>query len=194
MEKTKKSRKFEIMVFALATILGINLVCTIVLWQAYDRTRFDYETTRMLLQDLMRTVQATSQYVAVGNITLKFQPYLPIQKVSGTMITYLLGFVTVTNLTNIVVRPLTLVVTFEPNVTYPEWGEVTYEYTDAQTLEIPPGLNEVLMPWGAFPVTLKGFRSGDVINWDMTVTAIVQWTGIEVTRVSVEVTFKLIVQ
>ena len=194
MEETKKSRKFEIAVFALAAMLGVNLVCTVVLWQAYNEVSFHYETTSLLLQDLMRTVQATSQYVAVGNITLKFQPYLPVQKVSGAMITYLLGFVTVTNLTNIVVRPLTLVVTFEPNVTYPEWGNVTYEYTDVQSLEIPPGLDEVLMPWGAFPVTLQGFRSGDVINWDMTVTATVQWSGIEVTRVSVEVTFKLIVQ
>jgi len=194
MEETKKSRKFEIAVFALAAMLGVNLVCTVVLWQAYNEVSFHYETTSLLLQDLMRTVQATSQYVAVGNITLKFQPYLPVQKVSGAMITYLLGFVTVTNLTNIVVRPLTLVVTFEPNVTYPEWGQVTYEYTDVQSLEIPPGLDEVLMPWGAFPVTLQGFRSGDVINWDMTVTATVQWSGIEVTRVSVEVTFKLIVQ
>jgi hypothetical protein len=115
------------------------------------------------------------------------------QTVPANVITYLLGFVTVTNLTNIIARPLTLTVTFEPNVTYPEWGNVTYEYTDYQTLEIPPGLNDVMMPWGAFPVTLTGFHSGDVITWDMNVTAVAEWMGIEVTRVSVMVTFKLIV-
>jgi hypothetical protein len=49
------------------------------------------------------------------------------------------------------------------------------------------------MPWGAFPVTLEGFHKGDVINWDMTVTAYAEWMGIEVARVSLMVTFKLVV-
>ena len=192
-EERRGKRSQTIAIFALATIVGVNLVFSAVLWQAYEKTKFDYETTMITLRDLINRVQATSQYVAVGNITLRFQPYMQTQTVPANVITYLLGFVTVTNLTNIIARPLTLTVTFEPNVTYPEWGNVTYEYTDYQTLEIPPGLNDVMMPWGAFPVTLTGFHSGDVINWDMKVTAIAEWMGIEVTRVSVMVTFKLIV-
>jgi hypothetical protein len=192
-EEGKRKISQTIAIFVLAAILGINLVISAVLWQAYEKTKSDYEATTIALKDLTNRVQATSQYVAIGNITLKFQPYMQIQKVPGNVITYLLGFVTITNLTNIIARPLTLMVTFEPNVTYPEWGSVTYEYTDFQTLEIPPGLNDVMMPWGAFPVTLTGFRSGDVVNWDMNVSAIVEWMGIEVVKVSMMVTFKLIV-
>ena len=194
MEEERKSKKLYIIaIFGLATIVGVNLVFTATLWQAYESTKFDYQTTMLTLRSLMSRVQATSQYVAVGNITLRFQPYMPTQTVSGTMITYVLGFVSVSNLTNIVARPLTLTVTFEPNVTYPDWGNVNYEYTDAQTLEIPPGLDDVLMPWGAFPVTLEGFHKGDEINWDMIVTAYAEWMGIEVARVSLMVTFKLVV-
>jgi hypothetical protein len=194
MEEERKSKKlYTIAIFGLATIVGVNLVFTATLWQAYESTKFDYDTTMLTLRSLMNRVQATSQYVAVGNITLRFQPYMPTQTVSGTIITYLLGFVSVSNLSNIIARPLTLTVTFEPNVTYPEWGNVTYEYTDIQTLEIPPRLDDVLMPWGAFPVTLTGFRKGDVINWNMIVTAYAEWVGIEVARVSLKVTFKLVV-
>jgi hypothetical protein len=194
MEEERKSKKlYTIAIFGLATIVGVNLVFTATLWQAYESTKFDYDTAMLTLRSLMNRVQATSQYVAVGNITLRFQPYMPTQTVSGTIITYLLGFVSVSNLTNIIARPLTLTVTFEPNVTYPDWGNVTYEYTDIQTLEIPPGLDDVLMPWGAFPVTLEGFHKGDVINWDMIVTAYAEWMGIEVARVSLMVTFKLVV-
>lgn len=147
----------------------------------------------MTLQDLLGRVQATSQYIAIGNITLTFTPYMQIQKVSGTAITYLLGFVNISNLTNIIARPLVLTVTFEPNLTYPEWGSVTYDFTDVQALEIPPSLDVVMMPWGAFPVTLQGFVKGDVILWQMTVTAVAEWMGLEVARVQLEVTFKLVV-
>lgn len=193
MEEGKGKRTQTIVIFALATIVGVNLIFTGVLWQAYEKTRLDYETAQITLRNLLNQVRATSYYVAVGNVTLRFQPYMQTQYVSGTAITYLLGFVTVTNLTNIIARPLTLTVTFEPNVTYPEHGTVTYEYTDVQSLEIPPGLNDVMMPWGAYPITLQGFKSGDEITWDMIVTAVADWMGIEVARVSVTVTFKLIV-
>lgn len=164
-----------------------------ILWQAYQTTAFELKTTQMTLQDLLGRVQATSQYIAIGNITLTFTPYMQIQKVSGTAITYLLGFVNISNLTNIIARPLVLTVTFEPNLTYPEWGSVTYDFTDVQALEIPPSLDVVMMPWGAFPVTLQGFVKGDVILWQMTVTAVAEWMGLEVARVQLEVTFKLVV-
>ncbi len=109
------------------------------------------------------------------------------------MITYLVGFVNISNLTNVIARPLTLIVEFFPNVTYPEHGTVTYEYTDVQVLEIPPELDTVLMPWGCFPLTIEGFKSEDEIIWEMDVIATCQWAGTEVTRVSLKVTFKLIV-
>lgn len=193
-EEGRKRRSLQtVAIFALATIIGINLLFTTVLWQAYEATREDYAYAKMMFNTLLRHVRAASQYVTVGNVTLKFQPFPEVQYVSGTTITYVLGFVTVSNLTNIIARPLTLTVLFVPNVTYPEWGRVTYEYTDFQVLEIPPGLDEVMMPWGAFPITLEGFTSGDIILWTMEITAIAKWVDLEVARVSLTVTFKLIV-
>jgi len=192
-EERKTSTRNTIIIFALATVVGINLVFSGILWQAYQSTAFDLKTTQIALQDLLGNVQATSQYIAIGNITLSFTPYMPVQRVSGTTITYLLGFVNISNLTNIIARPLVLTVMFEPNVTYPEEGSVTYDYTDVQALEIPPGLDVVMMPWGAFPVTLQGFVKGDEIIWEMTVTAVAEWIGHEVARLQLVVTFKLVV-
>jgi len=192
-EGWRRKRRNEIITLSLIAVVGVNLVFTFVLYDAYEKTRMDYEVTNALFKSLLSQVHATSQYVTVGNITLRFQPYMQNQYVSGNTITYLLGFVTVTNLTNIVARPLTLTVLFEPNVTYPEWGNITYDYTNIQVLEVPPGVNDVMMPWGAFPVTLVGFRKGDVIIWDMWITATATWVNIEVTKVSMMVTFKLIV-
>jgi len=169
------------------------MVVTGFLWVAYERTTFDLENTNIILKELQRTIQSTARYVTVGNITLTFIPYNPVQTVPPNVITYLVGFVQISNLTNIMARPLTLTVQFVPNVTYPEYGNVTYEYTDVQLLEIPPELDMVMMPWGAFPVALQGFKSGDEILWKMDVTAICQWAGTEVTRVMLTVTFKLIV-
>lgn len=147
----------------------------------------------MVLRNLLEQVQATSQYVAVGNITLRFQPYQPVQTIPGSTITYILGFVTVSNLTNIIARPLTLSVLFEPNVTYPEWGNFTYDYTDSQVLDIPPTLDVVQIPWGSFPIRATGFRKGDVIIWDMKITAVTEWIGHEVGRVELSVQYRFIV-
>jgi len=129
--------------------------------------------------------------VTIGNITLTFIPYNPVQTVPPNVITYLVGFVQISNLTNIIARPLTLIVQFMPNVTYPQYGNVTYEYTQIQTLEIPPELDVVMMPFGVFPLTLTGFKSGDEIRFDIEVIATASWMGTEVTRVSLTATFKL---
>lgn len=163
------------------------------LWTAYERTSVDLQTTNALLRDLQNRVQATARYMTVGNITLTFIPYNPVQTVPANVITYLVGFVQISNLTNIVARPLTLIVQFVPNVTYPEYGNVTYEYTDVQVLEIPPTLDVVMMPFGVFPLQLMNFTKGDEIIFNIEVIAICQWIGTEVTRVSLTATFKLIV-
>lgn len=193
MTEEKRGINQTVVTFALVAVILVNLVVTAFLWNAYEGTQREQQQMLTLWQDLLTRVQSTAKYVAVGNISLIFVPYLETQVVSGTTITYLVGFVTISQLTNIVARPITLNVFFTPNVTAPEYGNVTYEYTDVQTLEIPPELDEVLMPWGAFPVTLEGFRSGDEIIWDMKVEAVVTWIGTEVTRISVDVTYKFTV-
>lgn len=193
MTEEKRGINQTVVTFALVAIILVNVVVTAFLWNAYEGTQKEQQQMLTLWQDLLTRVQSTAKYVAVGNISLTFIPYMETQVVSGTTITYLVGFVTISQLTNIVARPITLNVFFTPNVTAPEYGNVTYEYTQVQTLEIPPELDEILMPWGAFPVTLEGFRSGDEIIWDMVVEARVEWVGIFVTSVKVEVQYKLIV-
>jgi len=108
-------------------------------------------------------------------------------------ITYLVGFVQISKLNNIIARPLTLIVDFTPNLTYPEYGNVTYEFTQTQTLEIPPELDAVMMPFGVFPLQITGFKAGDEILFDIEITATVQWVGTEVTRGSITARFTLMV-
>lgn len=163
------------------------------LWFAYDQTHFDLQLTNSMLRDLQSRIQTTARYVTVGNITLTFIPYNPVQTVPPNIITYLVGFVQISNLTNIIARPLTLTVQFVPNVTYPEYGNVTYEYTEIQTLEIPPELDVVMMPFGVFPLQLTGFRNGDEVRFSVEIISICQWMGTEVTRASLTAEFILVV-
>lgn len=205
---TSLKKRVRLLVAGLILLTVILLSVAFVSFQIYsqyDQTESELEQIRAQLADLQSRVLSTAKYVTTGNISLAFVPYQPMQHVSGTMITYLLGFVTVTNLTRIVARPLTLIVSFMPtitytmhnvtvgNTTYQTHGNVTYQYTPSQTLEIPPSLDQVLIPWGAFPLTLQNFTRGDVINWNMTVTAQVLWVGTLVTQAQLETNFKLIV-
>jgi hypothetical protein len=165
------------------------------MWDAYSKTEEQLSILQTTLEQLQQQVQTTAQYVAVGNISIAFTPFEREKVVPGTAITYLMGFVRVYDLKNIVVRPVTLIVTFTPEIITPynTTGEITYSHTDVQVLEIPPELDSVELPWGAFPVTLKGFVKGEEIYWKMNVTATAQWMGNDVTSISVTATYKFII-
>jgi len=182
------------LVYILVTVIGSALIVNYYLWAYYKDATSEIEDLKQRLDELEERVQASARYVKIGNITLQFDAFMPTKTVQGTTITYLMGFASVSNLTNIVVRPVTVEVLFEPNVTQIGDGTVTYDYTPSQVLEISsPELDRFDFPWGAFPVTLEGFRKGNEIEWDMKVTAIVLWMGNEVSRVSLDVQYRLIV-
>lgn len=185
---------------ALCACLGISLFSVYVVWNAYTDTQTRLDASDLALSrfsqqlgNLSQQLQAAAQYVTVGNITLSFAPWEPVQTISGNIVTYLLGFATVSNLTNIAARPLTLTLSFQPRVRWTGRGNVTYIYTPSQTLAIPPSLDLVQVPWGAFPVTIQGFEPGDEIDWTMTVKATVYWLGNLVTQAKLTATFKLFV-
>lgn len=192
--QNKKVGMRDLISFALAILVASLLFVTYELNLSYTETNKQLKRVTEDLEELRIRVEATSTYVTIGNITLEFEALRPVQYVSANTITFLLGFLTVKNLTNIVARPITLTVTFSPNVTYPDYGKLTYEYTDVQSLQIPPQLDEVLMPWGAFPINISEFQKGDVILWFMRITATCTWIGNPIVETYVDVTFKLIVK
>jgi hypothetical protein len=163
---------------------------------AYNENKLTLQAAKIALDKLNEKVESTAQYVAAGNITLAFQPFQEVQTISGSSITYLIGFVTVSNLNNIVARPLELFISFDPQIEYTSTtGEehISYDYTPYQSLIIPPTLDSAQVPWGAYPITITGFEPGTEIDWNMEITATASWVDTEVSRVSLMVTFKLIV-
>jgi len=193
--KVKKSTVIEVTILIMGILLACTLITLFYMWDAYSKTEEQLSILQTTLEQLQQQVQTTAQYVAVGNISIAFTPFEREKVVPGTAITYLMGFVRVYDLKNIVVRPVTLIVTFTPEIITPynTTGEITYSHTDVQVLEIPPELDSVELPWGAFPVTLKGFVKGEEIYWKMNVTATAQWMGNDVTSISVTATYKFII-
>jgi len=189
----KRSTVIELVIVGLLMFSVSVSVFLVHIWGLYSETEDRLRSIEDNLATLQEQIGRTAEYVAVGNISLKFIPFEREKTVPGTTITYLMGFVKVYNLTNVIVRPITLTVSFTPEVVTPEnsTGRITYEYTDIQVLEIPPELDSVDLPWGAFPVKLEGFSSGETVYWMMNVTAKVDWMGNTVTEVSLRVTYEL---
>jgi archaellum component FlaF (FlaF/FlaG flagellin family) len=187
-KRVKRLMAVALMLTVILVTIGLLYYQT---YNQYNQIQTEFNTTQTELQGLQNTFSSTAKYVATGNISVTFTAYQPVQQVSGSEITYLMGVLTVTNLTKIVASPITLIASFHPNVTYPQQGNVTYSYTPSQTLQIPPHLNLAEIPWGAFPITLQNFVSGNVINWNMTIIVSVLWMGSQVTSAQVETNFKL---
>jgi len=182
------------LVYVLIAVIGVSCIAVYGLYDFGERQSTELSDIKDRLSRLEEQVGLTARYVSVGNITLGFEAYLPVQTVPRNTITYLVGFVSVSNLTKIVVRPITVNVFFEPIVTQTGNGTVTYEYTQAQSLDVaPPEMNEIFIPWGAFPVQIQGFVKGDVIEWAMNITAQVQWMGYSITQTSLMVSYRFII-
>jgi len=180
--------------YVLIGVLAGSLIVVSYIMGCYETKTQELEDIKERLARLEGQVSTTAKYVSIGNITLRFEAYMPIQSVPGNTITYLLGFARVSNLKNIVVRPITLNVFFEPTLTQTGNGTITYDYTSYQSLEISsPDLDSLSLPWGAFPITLENFVKGDEINWVMNVTAVVEWMGFSTTQTSLTVAYKMIV-
>lgn len=180
--------------YALIGVIGVSVIIFYFINGYYEAKSRELEIFEERLKRLESQVKTTSRYVAVGNVTLSFEAYTPERTVSGTTITYLLGFATISNLKNVVVRPIGVVVLFEPNVTWAGNGTVTYEYTESQGLDVhSPELDEFSLPWGAFPITIENFSVGDEILWEMTVRVQIVWMSYLVTETSLMVTYTFLI-
>lgn len=182
------------LVYALVTVIVVSVIVSGVLYNYSETQSSELDEIKRRLERVEEQVGLTAKYVSVGNITLSFEVYLPVQTMPPNTITYLIGFVTVSNLKNIVVRPITLNVYFEPTVNQTGEGTISYDYTQSQSLDIaPPEMDQVFIPWGAFPVKLENYTKGDIIDWVMLVTAQVEWMGYVVTDAKVSVTYRLVI-
>jgi len=193
MEQLKRFTRSSIF-FVMVTIILISAILAGYMWHYYEETTKEMEYIKEQMEALQERVELTARYVAIGPITLTFSPYQERMEVKGTAITFLLGFVGIKNLRNVVARPIVVTISFRPKIEAPEYGTVRYDYTPAISLEIaPPELDEFMVPWGAFPIELSDFKKGDVIRWLMTIEAKVIWMDNEVTKVALDVVYTLTV-
>jgi len=194
LEEEQPKVSSRVLGYALIAVIGVSIIVVWYLNGYYEAKSSEVEKIKDRLTRLEGQVRQTARYVSVGNVTLSFEAFMPERVVSGTTITYLLGFATVSTLRNVVVRPIGVVVLFEPNVTWTGNGTVTYDYTDSQGLEVhSPELDEFSLPWGAFPINIENFDAGDEIIWEMVVRVEIIWMSYTVTETSLMVTYKFII-
>lgn len=176
MEQEEKPRR--LWVYVLATILLISVMATGLIYRDLQLKQQEAAAWEQSWEKLTKKLEKASLQVAIAPISLNFTAIDPVKRVPGTGFTYLMGYVTVSRLTRIVARPIILHVGFSVNVEAPDYGNITYSYTESQELEIaPPEFDTIQIPWGAFPIEMKNFTSGDVILWNMEVTVSVEWLG-----------------
>lgn len=184
------------LLFIAITLVAIFGVTTIDLYNQAAILQAKYDQSQRTLNSLLGQISDTAQSITLGNITISFTPYQTTQKLSGDAVTYLYGFVYVSNLTKVVARPIDVSVSFFLNISYPTEGngQVTYEGTADQILNnLPPEIDAVPVPWSAYPVQISGFAAGDVIVFELTITASVIWIGQEVETASLTTHFQILV-
>lgn len=191
-KKTKQQHKLVALLFIfIALTASFAFAANSFYEQAVD-INDKYILSQLAMQSLKTQVRATSQYVTNGNLTLSFTPYTTTMDVPGDAITYLMGFVSVSNLTKIIARPLTLSMNFMLNASYPRYGTtVTHQYNPSSVNSIPPTVDEISLPWGAYPVTISGFRAGEQIKFHLVITARADWLENTVTTIKLETDFVL---
>ncbi len=131
----------------------------------------------------LQQVNATAPKVT---ITLAFTPTPAEKQVLPNTVTFLTGYVTATNLTDLL-YPATMVMNF--TVTHLATGNATveYNYIPYQMVYLARGMDCVQVPWGLFPLEIHG-KAGDQILIYVTVRVLVYWSYVNAVMVDQTVT------
>ena len=136
---------------------------------------FQYFQQNQYLNATLEQVNMTTPKVTV---TLQFTPTPPTKAVKPNTVTFLTGYLTVTNLTEIY-TPALLTATF--NVTHATTNpNATIEYTciPYQSVYLLKGIEVVEIPAGIFPLSIYNVQPGDQIILYMTATVQITWQPI----------------
>ena len=131
-----------------------------------------YYQQSQYLNATLQQVQATTPR---ATIALQFTPTPPVKYVKPNTVTFLTGFLTVTNLTEIF-APALLIANFtvthtstNPNAT------IQYNWIPYQQVYLLKGIQTVEIPAGIFPLSIYNVQPGDTITLYMTATVQILW-------------------
>jgi len=131
-----------------------------------------YYQQSQYLNATLQQVQATTPKVTIA---LQFTPTPPSKTVKPNTVTFLTGYLTVTNLTEIY-TPAILIANFtvihtstNPNAT------VQYSWIPYQQVYLVKGIQTVEIPAGIFPLSIYNVQPGDEITIYMIATVRILW-------------------
>jgi hypothetical protein len=129
-------------------------------------------------QYLNMTIEQVNATTPKVTVTLQFTPTPPTKIVKPNTVTFLTGYLTVTNLTEIY-TPALLIANFtvthtttNPNAT------IEYNYIPYQSVYLLKGIEVVEIPAGIFPLSIYNVQPGDKITLYMTTTVQITWQPI----------------
>ena len=144
-----------------------------------------YYQQSQYLNATLQQVQATTPKVTIA---LQFTPTPPTKTVKPNTVTFLTGYLTVTNLTE-VYTPALLTANFtvthtctNPNAT------IQYSWIPYQQVYLLKGIQTVEIPAGIFPLSIYNVQPGDTITIYMTATVQILWQPVNAVMATQTVT------
>ena len=126
-------------------------------------------------QILNMTLQQVNVTAPTVTVAVQFTPTPPSKTVKPNTVTFLTGYLTVTNLTEIYTPALlTANFTVTHTTTNPN-ATIQYNWIPVQTLYLLKGIQVVEIPAGIFPLAIYNVEPGDQITLYMTATVRITW-------------------
>lgn len=171
-DQTRKNACIAIILIALL-IVSLGVAVYEFLYGAHLSSALA-ETTRKK-QKLDYTVSQVNATAPKVTISLRFTPTPPTKTVYPNTITFLTGFLTATDLSELLF-PCTMVANFtishtttNPNAT------IEYSHTPYQYIYLTKGIQHVEVPVGVYPLTLSDTHPGDQVILYMTARVKCLW-------------------
>ena len=185
MSSAERNRKHALIATVLLALVLVGAGLTFYLyseWKVASSALTELSWKSEIMQSTLQQVNATAPKVTV---TLTFTPTPPEKHVPPDTITFLTGYVTATNLTDLL-YPATMVVNF--TVTHLASGNATaeYSYIPYQTVYLTRGISFVQVPFGVFPLEIHG-KPGDQILICVTARVLIYWTYVNAVMVDQKV-------
>jgi len=126
-------------------------------------------------QTLRMTLRQINMTAPIVTVCVDFTPAPPIKVVKPNTVTFLIGYVTITNLTEIY-TPAILTVTFTvDHLTTNPKATIQYDWVRSQTVNLVKGVQTVEVPAGIFPLGIYNVKPGDQVQIFMTAKVQVTW-------------------
>lgn len=175
----ERNRKHALLAVVLLALLLISAGFIIYFRESLHSTSSaltEAESQSQILDYTLQQVNATAPKVT---ISLIFTPTPPTKNVYPDTITFITGYLTATNLTELL-YPCTMIINFElshtttnPNAT------IDYSYTPYQAVYLTKGIQYVEVPMGVYPLALHNTLAGDQVTLYVTARVQIFWEPVD---------------